>query len=96
MTVLDILITMFPTLFAVPFFFFGGLKRLIVQLGNPDMAIGLFGAIICLSSVLVFAVALSPSAKVMFENYSMFLGIVGIGNLLLFLWELAQTRLGNR
>jgi|GEM_PF-3847758 len=96
MTTLDILISIFPAIFAVPFFFFGGLGRVTAKLGNPNMAIGLFGTLLCFSSLAIFTLALSPSGKVAFANYFVLLAMVGIGNFLLLLWEIAQTHLGNR
>lgn len=92
MTPADIVLHLLPVPFAGLFVYGPGLKWLIARLGNPTMAIGLFGSVISAVSVALWLLFMSPAGKEAIRLQVILLSILGAGNLLVFLYELIRRR----
>ena len=87
MTILDWVIIFVPALIAAGALLFGGLKILIQRIGNANLAIGIFGTVLCGATVAAYTHLLSEPARLMLDGQTKMLAVIGVGNLLLAIWS---------
>ncbi|MEL6857925.1 MAG: hypothetical protein AAFO74_06035 [Pseudomonadota bacterium] len=87
MSAIDWVIILLPAVLAAWALLFGGIKIFIKRIGNTDMAIGLFGVVLCWAAAASYAFFLTEPAKQMMSDQTALLVLIGAGNLLLAIWS---------
>ncbi len=92
MIMIDWIIISIPPLIVAWALLFGGIKLLIQRVGNPNLAIGLFGVTLCWAAAAAYTFLLTDVAKQMMSSQTKVLLLIGGGNLLLAIWSYFRPR----
>lgn len=87
MTILDWVIIPIPAIVVAWALLAGGIKLLTGRFENENLAIGIFGAVLCLSSAAAYSTLLSSSAEQMMSGQVPLLWLIGAGNLVFAIWS---------
>ncbi len=90
MTAIDWVIVFVPALVATWGFLLGGIKLLVARIGNPNLAIGLFGVVLCWTAAASYTFLLTETARQIMSDQIMLLMLIGAGNLLLVIWSFVR------
>jgi hypothetical protein len=87
MSILDWIIIPIPTLIVVWALLAGGIRQMTGRFENKNLVIGIFGAVLCLSSATAYSTLLSPPAEQMVGGQIPLLWSIGFGNLVFAIWS---------